>query len=373
MLAAWGRLLGAPRFPIDPGSIGETPLVASQALIDILDGRLSALLGWLEPRLSRRDDPTWPLAPAADVLCADLAIVQAPDTQRGWDLRWVEFQTFTSLVSTIYTLHRASAEVWPELGDLTFWGRLRPGLDWLEATRQWMAPEPGAILLENAPWSQATRPDFEAARHWFGLTVTDPKSLRARSGQLEHCDDSGRWHPVPHVANRLILHEVQQRFELEALLSSVSPSWNSHPAWYYRIDKGALPDLPLPPAERCERGDRWRDLGLPAESLVAKLCHSHSGRGVRLNLDASALDALDSPEDWIVQPRFSPAPQLKARDGAPLYAEIRCIVALRKEGGDPWLVCRLARMTRGTMVSTGSWAGAAGEGAVPVYAPPASG
>lgn len=372
MLASWVRLLNQPRFPIDPGWIGETPLVASQTLIKRLDQRLSDLVGWLGPRLSRQADPAWPLAPAADVLSADLAIVLAPESEFGWELRWVELQTFTSLVSTIYTLHRAATQLWPELDAMTFWSGLPDGRDWLEATRMWMAPERGSILLENAPWSQFTRPDFEAAQHWFGLTVTDPESLRARSGQLEFSDAHGHRRHVPHIANRLILHEAAAPAELAQLLSSVSPSWNSHPAWYYRVDKGVMPDLPLAPVERCARGDRWRDLGLPAEALVAKAFHSRSGRGVRLSLDADALDGLETPKAWMVQPRFSPAPLLKARDGAPLYGEIRCILAL-PEDGEPWLVTRLVRLTRGPLASASSWSGAPGEGAVPLYAPPVSG
>jgi hypothetical protein len=371
MLAAWNRLLDGPRFPIEAASIGEIPLVASRILIDRIDARLAALLGWLKPRLAQLDDPKWRAAPAADVLTADLAIVDSPDSELGWDLRWVEIQTFTSLVSTIHTLHCAAAGVWPALRDLRFWGALPPDTDWLQATQRWMAPEPGSILLENDPWSQPTRPDFEAARRWFGVIVTEPSSLRAEAGQLARIDDNGRQQPVPHVANRLILHETPAQAEIESLLSSVSPGWNSHPAWYYAIDKGVMPDLPLPPAERCARGDRWRELDLPAEALVAKQCHSHSGRGVKLHLDADVLDALASPQDWIVQPRFSPAPQLHARDGAPLYPELRCIVALPRNGAEPWLVCRLARMSRSPMVATGNWSGAAGEGAVPVYAPPA--
>jgi hypothetical protein len=370
IFAAWNRLLDQPRFPINPNWIGETPLIASEALIERINDRVTDLVGWLAPRLSRQDDRAWPLAPAADVLSADLAIVLAPETEAGWDLRWVEMQTFTSLVSMIYTLHRAGAEIWPELDDLQFWDKAAIGLDWLGATRRWMAPVPGSLLLENTPWSQPTRHDFEAAAHWFGVTVTEPGSLRKRSGQLEHFDESGRWRPAPHVANRLILHETPARTEVQELLSSVSPGWNSHPAWFYRIDKGVLPDLPLAPNEKCTRGDRWRDLGLPAEALVAKACHSYAGRGVRLNMDAGALDNLE--KGWIVQPRFSPAPLIEARDGAPLYGEIRCVVALPQDGSAPWTVCRLARMTRGSLASAGSWSGAAGEGAVPLYAPPGS-
>jgi hypothetical protein len=364
MHAAWIRLLGNPRFPVDAGWIGETPLIASQTLIDRLDERLKNLVGWLGPRLDRQSDPAWPLAPAADVLSADLAIVEAPETDTGWDLRWVEIQTFTSLVSTIYTLHRAAADVWPELAARAFWGGGRS--DWLAATRAWMAPREGSILLEHAPWSQGTRPDFEAAARWFGLTVTDAKDVRARGDVLERRDDSGRWHPVPHVANRLILHEAPAREELQAMLAHVAPSWNSHPAWYYRVDKGVMPDLPFAPAERCARADRWRSLGLAPEKLVAKACHSHSGRGVKLHLDAATLDALDS--SWIVQPRFSPMPLRKARDGAALYGEIRCIVALNEK--EPWLACRLVRLNREPVTSTARWSGAPGEGTVPLYAPP---
>jgi hypothetical protein len=363
-------MLDGPRFPIDPGWIAETPIVASRTLIDLIDRRLADLVGWLRPRLARRDDPAWPLAPAADVLCADIAVVSAPETEAGWDLRWVEMQTFTSLLSTIYTLHRAGAELWPELNDLAFSDTPPHGRDWFEATRRWMAPEPGSILLENAPWTQFTRSDFEAARRWFGLTIVDPKSLRSRSTELEYCDDDGNWRAVPHVLNRLILHETPGLPELNQLLSSVSPSWNSHPAWYYRIDKGVLPDLPLPQAERCARGDRWRELGLPPEALVAKARHGHSGRSVKLNMDALALDRLETPEDWVVQPRYSPTPLLTARDGAPLYCEIRCLIALDDAGESPWLVARFTRLTRGPMASASTWSGAPGEGTGPLYAPP---
>jgi len=43
---------------------------------------------------------------------------------------------------------------------------------------------------------------------------------------------------------------------------------------------------------------------------------------------------------------------------------------LPKDGAEPWIVCRLARMTRGPMASANGWSGLPGEGAVPVYAPP---
>jgi hypothetical protein len=368
LLSNWLRLLDNPRYPINPNWIGETPLIASKALITALDDQVRNVLTWLGPKLARRDDADWPLAPAADVLSADLAIVSAPDIERGWDLRWVELQTFTSLVSLIYTLHRAGAELWPELGRHAFWGT-PPGGDWLKATKAWMAPEPGSILLEQDPWSQPTRADFEAAKHWFGVTVTEPDDLRLRNGVLERIDDDGRAHAVPHIANRLIMHEAANADAVKQMLSRTSASWHSHPAWYYRINKGVMPDLPLPPDQRCARGDHWRDLGLPAEALVAKACQSYAGKSVLLAPDTAALDGLSDPQNWVVQPRFSSAPLLQAHDGAPLHGEIRCIIALPRDGSEPWIVCRLARMTRGAMASSGGWSGLPGEGAVPVYAP----
>jgi hypothetical protein len=200
--------------------------------------------------------------------------------------------------------------------------------------------------------------------------VTEPQSLRLRADRLERIDEEGQVRPVPHIANRLILHEAAQADTVKRMLSSASVSWHSHPAWYYRINKGVMPDLPLPQGQRCARGDRWRDLGLPAEALVAKACQSYAGKSVLLDPDADLLDGLDDPKNWVVQPRFSSAPLLRAQDGAPLHGEIRCVIALPNDGTKPWIVCRLARMTRGPMASAGGWSGLPGEGAVPVYASP---
>src|SRR5690348_11432828 len=156
-----------------------------------------------------------------------------------------------------------------------------------------MAPEPGSILLEQDPWSQPTRADFEAACHWFGLSVTEPQDLRLRGGRLEHIDEEGRAMPVPHIANRLILHEATDAGAVKQMLSRAAVSWHSHPAWYYRINKGVMPELPLPEGQRCARGDNWRELGLPAAALVAKACQSYAGKSVLLNPSADALDTLD--------------------------------------------------------------------------------
>lgn len=369
MLANWQHLLSGPRYPIEPSWIGETPLIASKVLLERVEAKLALLLAGLQPYLAKRNDPSWPNAPAADVLSADVAIVEAPEDALGWDLRWVEFQTFTSLVSMIYTLHRAATDVWPDLTGLAFWGALPDGADWRQSTREWMAPLEGSILLENNPWSQPTRHDFEAARHWFDVTIVTPEQLRAQDGMLGYESTSGKWQRVPHIANRLILHETNTRETFQTLLSSLPMQWNSHPVWYYRVNKGLMPYLSLTPNDRSARGDRWRSLGLPADMLVAKHIHSYAGRGIRLHLDDADLATLESPEEWVVQPRFKPMSLLNARDGAPLYGEIRCVVAL-PAGRVPWTVCRLARMTRGPLASAASWSGLPGEGAVPVYAPP---
>lgn len=337
----------------------------------MLDRKISDLLAMLRPHLAKRDDSAWPLAPAADVLSADVAIVQAPECDRGWDLRWVEFQAFTSAVATAYTLHCASEEIWPELSDLRFWNVLPHRSAWVEATQRWMAPQPGSILLDNEPWSQATRYDFEPAQRWFNLAIVDPRQLRSRSGRLERLSEEGEWLDVPHVANRLILHEAPSRAAIEDILSSVSLSWNSHPVWYYRVSKALMPKLSLSPSERCVSADHWRDLGIPAEELVAKPKIGYAGNGVLLNVDADALDSLAVPADWIVQPRYHPVPLIKANDGSPLCTELRCVVALpQREGEFPWVVSRFARMARGTMASARFRTGGSGEGLVPVYAPP---
>lgn len=372
LVEAWGRFVPHPRAGVPRNVVSDVPLVASARLWALLQERTEQLCAWLTPQLEPQSwshDPVWGAAPAADVLSLDLAVVASEEHPDGWDLRWVEFQAFTSIATSVYTLALASQELWPELASLRGDAVLQP--QWLQQYRQWVAPSAAGVILEHAPWQQSTRFDLAATSYWLGLPLIEPCQL-VRDGARLRASLSKRAQPqaVEHVVNRLILNEDPQVSRTRELLAGADVGWHSHPAWFYRVHKGLLTQLPLAPAERCASAQHWRKLGRPANELVLKAMHSFGGKAVLLHITERELDQLARPEDWLVQPRYKSVPLAVASDGASVFGEIRCIVALQR-GVAPWTAVRFARLFRGGMASSSSWTGAPGEGVAVVYGPPA--
>jgi hypothetical protein len=374
----WNAIAGAAGpWAVPLRMVGETPLVMSRRLHAEVDGRVEVLCAWLQQRLARGAGwgDAWGDIGPPDVLAVDLAIAEDAQAPGGWSLRWVEFQAFSSVAASVFVLHQAMREAWPALRDLRPWER-HPvqGDDWHAATQAWMAPAGHGVLLEHAPERQSTAWDLALSARLWGLQLVDVAALWREGPYLRFsAEASAPSCTAQHIANRWIVHDTPQLDAL-ALLGGARACWRSHPAWFDRVHKGLLPELPLAPAERCVLAGRWRELDRPASELVLKPVRAWGGRGVRLWVTAAELDALPAAEAdrWLVQPRYRALPLLSASDGAPLYGEIRCMVAL-PPGARPWVAARLARLSRGPLASSAGWRGLPGEGFVPVYAPPERG
>lgn len=377
-VAQWNRIHGDRAEPPPMRLIAEHPLVASSRLQSALDEHLAQLRTFLAPRFAAAAGGdalrAWSGLPAPDVVCADLAIVVDSTAPDGWSLRWVEFQAFASVISTMHTMHLGAMELWPATAGLEPWRLPTEARDWRAAVRGWSAPK-GGILLERALHAQLSRFDLQAAAHFFGLPLVDPSQLGRTGSQLHYRDEGGSHHQVGHVFNRLVMHELDDhgkpgaRAQFERLAGGADVSWHSHPAWYYGLSKAWLPDLPQPAGQRCTTAATWRELGLSAEALVAKNCHSHGGAAVHLHVTAADLDALPNPTNWVVQPRYTPQPLFSARDGQPVFGEIRCVLAL-PAGEEPWLATQMLRLSRSVKASAAALAEAPGTGLALLYRPP---
>ena len=369
-LDQWRRFHG-PAIEAPPAwRVGEHPLVASVPLQRGIDQHLAELTAFLALSLSNSptDWPTWPGLQVPDVLSADLAITVDPSAPDGWSLRWVEFQAFTSAISTIHTLHLAAEALWPATRDLSAWRLPACTDDWLSAVRSWVAPR-GGILLEHSPRTQCTHFDIQAASRMFDLPIVEPHRLSRDGAALVYETDGGTRQVAHHVFNRLVMHELEDQQRFNQTVSGAEVSWHSHPAWYYGISKAWLPRLPQRAGARCASAAEWRSLGLPAEALVAKNVNSLGGAAVHLRVDAHMLDNLDQPETWLVQPRYTQQALFRASDGAPVYGEIRCVIA-NPCSALPWVASQLMRLSRASKVSASGLTDTPGSGITVLYRPP---
>ena len=351
MHAGWKKRFSEAPLLLQDSFIADAPLVASSALMQELDAHTHALCRELAPLLTKPADDEWASTPAADALALDFAIVQSePGAARPWTLRCVEFQAFASIAATNRLVAEHAAEVWPQLRDLA--EHDGPTSDWLARMKLWVAPGTHNVLVERDPWGQKTAFDFQALERLTSIKVVDDRQLRLRNQVLQLNHEQSGAVAVDHILNRLVLHTAPDADQ--QLLASARVSWHSHPRWYYRISKALMPGLNLPQANRCVLADDWRSLGVPAERLVLKATHSFGGADVHLHVTGAQLDALEHPRDWLVQPRFTPLPIRQASDGAPIFGELRCMVALMP-GQRPWVASRIARLYRGDKASSSTF------------------
>jgi hypothetical protein len=87
------------------------------------------------------------------------------------------------------------------------------------------------------------------------------------------------------------------------------------------------------------------------ERFILKPIFSFAGRGVVVDLDRAALEAIPAAErgDYLLQEKVEYAPALRAPDGLGVKAEIR-MMFLRAEGSfDMTLAINLVRLSRGKM------------------------
>ncbi len=303
-------------------------------------------------------------APRPDALPHFLAIDLAIVRGRSGELepRLIELQGFSSL----YGMQLVQGGIWSEVA-ATLPGmppRFTPLLSDLTAERYIdllrrtviadAAPEE-VILLDLEPESQKTAPDFRATARLLGVRSVCVSELR-REGRCLYAPapaGGGGWIPVRRILHRVVFDELERRrvpmcFDYRDDLDVV---WAAHPNWYWVWSKYTLPFIDHPKAPRTERLsdlERWPE---EPSRFILKPVFSFAGRGVVVDVDRKALDAIPEAErdGYLLQEKVEYAPALLAPDGAGVKAEIR-MMFLRPEGSDEMvLAINLVRLSRGKM------------------------
>jgi hypothetical protein len=355
-----------------PFPVSETPCFFPQALLDqMADTAVTLVMGFLADAGARAAAealiPARYLGPGQDrqptFVQVDFGIVREDDGT--FAPRLVELQAFPSLYAFQHVLgethrevHGLPATLAGHLGGLDSPGYLALMRDVLVGRH-----DPAeVVLMEIAPDTQKTRPDFTLTERLWGIATVDPQDVVVRGGALSR-RTGGREIPIRRIYNRIIPDELERTghalpFDFRDRLDV---EWIGHPAWYFRLSKSAIPWLRHPSVPPTWALDAIDTLPADPATLVLKPLFSFAGGGIRFAPTAADLAAIPAAERrlYLLQQRLAFAPVI-ATPAGPTQAEVR-VMCVWTDRLRP--VLTLVRMGRGSMMGVAhnqglAWVGA---------------
>lgn len=208
------------------------------------------------------------------------------------------------------------------------------------------------ILLEIFPEKQKTRIDFAVTEQMLGIKAICYTKL-IREGRQLYYENDGRKIQVKRIYNRLIFDDLFNYPDLQTsyhFTDEVNVQWVGHPNWFFRISKFAMPFLKgeFVPETRFlsdYEGIFPTDLG----NYVLKPLFSFAGSGVQLHVTKQHLEAIDDPENYILQRKVAYEPVIQSPDGL-VKCEIRMMYGWPDDAQKPDLLISLSRLSRGEMI-----------------------
>lgn len=232
------------------------------------------------------------------------------------------------------------------------------GLDsdsYIERLRQHIVghvnPE-NVVLMEIDPSNQTTYIDFLAAEAKLGIKTVCISDVLTEGKDLFYLNEKGEKIKIERIFHRVIFDELIQRDDLKMTFDfskEYNVEWVGHPNWFFRISKYTMPFIDSQYVPKCYFLNELETYPDDLETYVLKPLYSFAGTGVKLNITKEELDAIENPQNFILQKKVQYAPVVESLSD-PVKCEIRMIMLW--EGGDtkPYLVNNLARLSRGEMI-----------------------
>lgn len=221
------------------------------------------------------------------------------------------------------------------------------------------------FLLEVAPQTQKTRPDFVLTEKRYGVRTLDVQSVVKRGKQLFAPDGT----QIKRVYNRVIVDEVVRKsvplpFDFR---DELDVEWAGHPNWYFLISKFSLPFLKHPSVPKTQFLSDVAALPENLDNFVLKPLFSFAGLGVTVGPTKADIAAVTDPTQWILQERVSFIPTIETPEG-PTKVEVRIMFV--RVGEHYQALTALLRMGRGKMLGVdhnrdATWIGASAAFIVP--------
>lgn len=216
------------------------------------------------------------------------------------------------------------------------------------------APE-SVVLLEVLPQQQKTLIDFVGTEKMLGIPIICVSAL-IQEGKKLYYERDGKKVRIRRIYNRMIFEDLEKYSEaLGATVSfqhELDVEWAPHPNWYYRISKYLLPLIHGPFAPKAWFLHEIPVLPQDLENYVLKPLFSYAGQGVIIDPTQADIDAIQDPENWILQQKVQYAPVIETPTG-PAKCEIRLMYCWPDDAPRPILAHNLARISKGKMIGVG--------------------
>src|SRR6185503_3075002 len=164
---------------------------------------------------------------------------------------------------------------------------------------------------------------------------------------------------IRRIYNRVIFDELEKRKDLVSqfhLTEDVDVQWVSHPNWFFRISKFALPFLDSRYVPETNFLDELKEIPDDLENYVLKPLFSFAGAGVFFDVTKEIVDGIKDRSNYILQRKVNYEPVLRAPDGM-VKTEIRILFLWLDElthgtsfGVKPKPVISVVRLSRGKMI-----------------------
>jgi hypothetical protein len=301
----------------------------------------------------------------------DFGIVRTGPGADDVEGRLVELQAFPSLYGFQLLLAETMRDRWDLDGVAVFpAGGSRADYLGLVGSAMTGAHDPAeVVLMEIAPETQKTRPDFAMTERLWGVRTVDVRAVSRQGRQLFY-DRAGIRTRIRRVYNRLIPDDVM-RLGLELPFDyrdDLDVEWTGAPDWFFKISKFSIPFLRHAWVPRTvllsELDTAGPDAHFPQglDEVVLKPLFSYAGSGIVFAPAPADLAAIPAGERhlYVCQERVSFTPVIDTPHGA-TQAELR-MMFVRVEDAYR-CVLPLVRMGRGKMMGVDhnkglSWVGA---------------
>ncbi|WP_129714203.1 hypothetical protein [Pedobacter sp. SYP-B3415] len=207
------------------------------------------------------------------------------------------------------------------------------------------------VLMDTKAQEQKTLVDFLVTQQLLGIGIVALEEIIKEGKKLFYVR-GGRKIPIRRIYNRLIFDEIAAN--PHAFDAGFDPrletdvEWITHPNWFYRISKFTMPFLKSSYVPETRFLHEISFLPPDLENYVLKPLFSFAGMGVQIDVKAEDIQAIDDPQNWILQRKVFYAPAVKSPAGD-VKVEIR-LLYLWPDGGEPQLCINLARLSRGKMI-----------------------